>query len=182
MQQFCKPIESIARQGGGRSRQLRLLLLLVALGGGPAHSALAQQSAKTALQNFNLSSVEMQSILQKCLDLPAMQQYYPVDATKAQLPVNIMQLPIAFPTNVVVNKGGQRVNFIETSKAEYAHRNNPAAYAMFRTIEHTGETVKVHFNYFYKTGSEHALKPLFVVVELKKAGADWKVVTSSVKE
>jgi len=73
------------------------------------------------------------------------------------------------------------VNFLAVSKSEYSRMVAPAAYAMFRTIEHTGNSVLVHFNYFYK-GVEQKMKPLFVVVAFEKMGTKWNVTTSSVKE
>lgn len=182
MKQFCKPIESNAPQSRSRGQKMRTLFLMLVLGCGSVGSAFAQDVASVAPQTFGLGASELQSILQKCVDLPGMQKYYPVDAAKHLQPVNIMQLPIAFPAEVSASKGGQPVNFINVSKANFSRQAAPAAYAMFRTIEHSGDAVQVHFNYFYKTGAEQTLQPLFVVVDFKKSGTQWTVVTSSVKE
>ena len=178
MKQFCEPIESntpLTCWG-------RLLLLLLMLGGTMGRAS-AQKAVATEVkaQTFGLEASELQNILQKCLDLPAMQKYYPVAADNTLLPVNVMQLPIAFPVGMAVVEGGQPVNFLAVSKSEYSRMVAPAAYAMFRTIEHTDNSVLVHFNYFYK-GVEQKMKPLFVVVAFEKMGTKWNVTTSSVKE
>lgn len=182
MKQFCKPIKLNAPQFHSRSQKMRMLFLMLVLGCGSVGSAFAQDAASVATRTFGLGASELQSILQKCVDLPGMQKYYPMDAANHLQPVNIMQLPIAFPAEVSASKGSQPVNFINVSKTNFSRQAAPAAYAMFRTIEHSGDAVQVHFNYFYKTGAEQKQKPLFVVVNFKKSGTEWNVATSSVKE
>ena len=163
MKQFFKPITTT------------LLLLLSLFSAGRARA----QEAVSA-QTFGLEKQELAAILQKCVDLPALQKYYPVNADRSVKSLSILQMPIAFPADLALAKGGAPVRLVNVSKAEY-RRLTTDAYAMFRTIAHTGNTVRVNFNYFYHAaGSE--LKNVFVAVDFQKSGARWNVVTSSVKE
>jgi hypothetical protein len=134
--------------------------------------------ASAQASTFGLSLNDLQSIVQQSIDLPALQQYYPVNADNSLQPLNIVQLPLALPTNMTLIKGSNPVNLIAISRAQFSTLT-VNSYAMFRSIEASGTTANVRFNYFYKTADQSA-HTVFVTLEFQNSTTGWNIVNSTV--
>lgn len=135
--------------------------------------------SKTFAQDntFGLSKNELTEVIQKCIDLPELQKYYPSDSDGSLKQLNILKYPLLIPSELALTKGGKPVNFIPQSTIAGV---NVQAYSRYRAIENTGNTLKVNFNYFYKDGSQSE-KTLFILIEFQKSGSNWNIINSSIK-
>jgi hypothetical protein len=158
----------------------QMLILLLVLGGISSSRLAAQTSPLKTAENFGLTPSELQSIVQKCLDIPELQKYYPTDGQKNLKSVNIVQQPLQLPTGMKLAKGGKPVNLIAISRSQFSHLS-ANAYSMFRSIEVSGSTASVRFNYFYRDTNQ-ARRTVFVTLNLHNSTKGWDVVNSTVKE
>lgn len=135
---------------------LNILLLIVVLG---SKSIFAQNRQNQA------------QILQKCIELPKIQKYYPLDADGNQKPLIINYWhPVLFPTDLTVIKDGKNVEFREMS-AE--NNKNAEAYFLFHEFDVFQNSSVVRFDYCY-TNAIH-LKVIEITLELSKAGDNWEI-------
>ena len=120
---------------------------------------------------FGQSRQEQTQILQKCVDLPELQQYYPVDADGNPNTLIIHYChPYALPTDLTVTHGGRNAEFrlmsVENDK-------NADAYFFFQKFEFLENTWHVSFKYCY--GNPGHPKEIQVLLKLKLAGNAWEV-------
>ncbi|WP_305030289.1 hypothetical protein [Hymenobacter convexus] len=156
---------------------LQALLVLVACACFSPREVAAQTGPSAT---FGLSLSDLQAVVQQALDLPALQQYYPVDANNTLQPVNIVQLPLAMPAGLTLTKGGSPVNFIAITPAQFSNLAVDA-YAMFRSIEASGTGVSVRFNYFYKA-ADNSPHTASVALQYQQDATGWHVVNSTVND
>jgi hypothetical protein len=115
---------------------------------------------------------EQAQILQLCLDLPALQPYYPKATDGTYQQVYILQHGISFPSDTEVYKAGKPAVFIE--KARLAD-GKIDAYFLFHEFVITGNGATVEFVFNYdQTSSRKRLQ--VVSLDLQKTGNTWTVV------
>ncbi len=119
---------------------------------------------------------DISKVVQKCIDLPALQQYLEIDnpGNLKQLRINYWQ-PILFPIDLPLVKEGKKVQFAPMSvKAD----KNGEAYLLFKTFIITNLTSKVVFEYHYENSSNP--ETIQVKLEFKKEGDSWEISDSEI--
>ncbi len=129
-----------------------------------------------AQTNNGLSAADLSSIIKKCIDLPALQSAYPVDASGNLNQINIVNYPYAFPAEVAITKAGKTVNFISNETFAKSPVDN---YFMIRRIQQSGATVNLIGNYFYTLNGAKLNKSL-VIAYINNAG-NWTITNSTIK-
>jgi len=77
---------------------------------------------------------DMTALLQKCIDLPELQSYYPLDANGKPDEVYInFWAPTIFSTDLVVTSHGEKLKFLPMSQASPSFQN---ALFMFKNCHH----------------------------------------------
>lgn len=132
-------------------------------------------SVAKAQTTNGLSASDLSSILKKCIDLPALQTVYPVDASGNLNQINIVNYPYSFPAEVAVTKAGKPVNFISNESFAKSPVDN---YFMFRRVQQSGSTVNVIGNYFY-TSNGAKLNKSVIIAYINNAG-NWTITNSTI--
>jgi hypothetical protein len=110
-------------------------------------------------------------ILKKCIDLPELQNYYPVDTNGNQKPVIICYWhPVLFPIDLIIAKDGQNIQFRLMS---LENDKNAEAFFLFTKFEIQQSSSLVNFAY-YCNNTIHP-KVIQVMLELKKVGDAWEI-------
>jgi len=126
-----------------------------------------------ALSSWAQSASDQTGILQKCLDLPALQEYFPVNADGSHHQVYIMQYPNVFPEGIQVSKFGKPVQFTDRSVIA---NNKAAAYFLFHTFLVNGNTANVTFDFYYNYSTNKTM--LQGTIVLKKTDGNWIISDS----
>jgi hypothetical protein len=113
------------------------------------------------------------AILQKCLDMPELQQYFPKNLDGTYKQVYVMQYPVAFSANNAVSKFQQSVLF-EQRGAIYADKADE--FFMFTSFAISGNTATVAFYYHYNYTTTPAT--IEVTLTLQKTGTEWAITTT----
>lgn len=116
------------------------------------------------------ASGDQVAVLQKCLDLPDLQQYYPMGADQNSREVYVLQAPFAFPAGLQVSKFSKPVQFID--RAEILDKQ-AIAYFAFRTFSITGTTANVTFDFYYTLTINKTVRKY--TLALNKTGEAWTI-------
>lgn len=117
-------------------------------------------------------------VLQICLNLAALQPYYPKNKKGEIDRQYVLQHGISFPADMAVAVAGKTPAFLD--KAALA-KEEPPAYFLFYEFALTGNTARVEFVYNYDQAS--ALKKMLVAaLELQKTGGTWTIVKQKTEE
>lgn len=118
-------------------------------------------------------------VIQKCIDLTELQQYYPVDEAGSPSQIYVMEYPVAFSPELNVSKSGKQVLFMSR---EDVIANKVKAYFIFRSLDISGNLAKANINYFYDFDyTTQQSKIVMVNVEMNKVGSAWDVTTINLK-
>lgn len=119
------------------------------------------------------SSTDAADVLQKCIDLPELQQYYPLDAAGTPLQIYVMQYPVSFESDLELSKFGKSVLFMDRTEIV---ENEIQAHFMFRSFDLTQNTAQVNLNYFYNYNySTKQFNMVSSIIELHKTDTLWSV-------
>lgn len=108
-------------------------------------------------------------ILQKCIDLPQLQEYYHTDIHPERIPLiveNNGKVPV-----VSLSKFGQPVKFLTESELEAGGKD---AYLNFVRFEISGSTATIMYKY--------AVEGVMITVLLKKSNGSWEITESKLTE
>lgn len=94
-----------------------------------------------AVSSWGQTVPDQAAVVQKCLDLPGLEQYYP-----ANQQVYIMQYPYVFPAGLIVSKFGKPVQLVD--RAVIAGKD-AKAYFLFQSFSVEGNTANVKFDFYY---------------------------------
>jgi len=133
-------------------------------------------SIAKAQKSNSLSASDLSSIIKKCIDLPAMQTYYPVDGKGNLNQINVVNYPYAFPSEMNLTKDGKAVNFISNESFSKSPVTN---YFMFRSINKNDATVSLVGNYFYTTDGTKSNKS--IVITYSNSAGEWAITNSTIK-
>ncbi|MCF8450534.1 MAG: hypothetical protein K9G49_11755 [Taibaiella sp.] len=122
-----------------------------------------------------LTASDLNSIVQKCIDLPGIQTFYPADGSGHLNQINIVNYPYVFPSGMTVSKDGQAVEFISN---ESFSKSPVAEYFMFRRIMQTGTTVKLIGNYYYTVSGNHLNKS--IAIDYSQSAGVWTITNSTI--
>ncbi len=122
------------------------------------------------------TSNDQSQVLQKCLDLTEIQQYYPQNVDNSYKQLLILNFPVSLPVNLNVSKFGQSVLF--QTRAEIL-ADNPDAFIAFSTFSITETTASVVFEISYNrlTGSPKSINGS---VSLEKTAGNWIVTNQTI--
>lgn len=126
------------------------------------------------LSGFILTGVrdDEAQILQKCVDLPQLQAYYPRDVNGVTKQLNVLQHGVSFPENINVSANGKNLSFL--SKKQIGQTD---AYFLFHEFRISETSATVAFVYQYSE------TPLVVVnLELSKMGDTWSITKSQIEK
>jgi hypothetical protein len=114
-------------------------------------------------------------LLQKIVDLPELQPYYPLNPDKHFKPLVVMQHGVSFPTRIPVTHHSNPLIF--KSKQETALE---PAYFLFWRFDIAADKARVEFSYIYNAGSP---APSAQKAELvfDKADNNWSVTSSNIQ-
>lgn len=117
---------------------------------------------------------DMEAVIQKCVDLPELQGYYPQNTDGSFVPVHIMQYPMRFDEGLNIEKHGEPPVFMTR---EEINDNNIDAYFLFERIEWVSNQAFVKFSFYYdcKSGSPQYLH---FVIDMIKNNDLWEVISS----
>lgn len=123
----------------------------------------------------NAQSIDDQAkVLQKCIDLAELQQYYPLDDAGKPVQLHVMNYAVTFPTDLNVAKSGQQVLFMPR---EEILQQKITSYFIFRSFDITDNSAKAVFSYFYAFDyTNNQFKMLIVNIDLEKVNQDWSVI------
>lgn len=118
-------------------------------------------------QNTN----DMTVVLQKCIDLPDLQQYYPLDENGKpdELYINYWA-PTLFSTDLIVSKNGVNLNFLPMSQMSATIEN---AFFLFKICEITPSFAMLVFEYTYDFKTQP--KVLEVKLTMQKTNDVWYI-------
>jgi|GEM_PF-1821661 len=154
---------------------MKKIYLILFLFCGVAISNAQNANIKTAESNVSIS--DEAQVLQKCLDFPGIQQYFPKDADGSFLQANILQVPTAFNPSIEVTKFDQPINFMGRS---FVSNHEADAFLIFKEFTVVEAKASVVFDLFYNYKTTPAAYT--VTVELIKSGADWNYASKSMTE
>ena len=115
------------------------------------------------------STADSAAILQIIVDLPQLQQYYPLNEDNSTKPLVVMQHGVSFDTGITATHNNQALVF--KSKADIV---NESAYFLFWTFAINGSTARIEFSYNYNmdTPSPASQK---VILTMEKSSNNWTI-------
>jgi len=122
------------------------------------------------------TSNDQSQVLQKCLDLTEIQQYYPQNVDNSYKQLLILNFPVSLPVNLNVSKFGQSVLF--KTRAEIV-ADNPDAFIAFSTFSVIGNTASVVFEISCNrlTGTPKSINGSII---LEKTADNWIVTNQTI--
>lgn len=132
----------------------------------------------TSICIYGQSRQDQAQILQQCIDLPELQQYFPIgnDATPKQ--ICILQHGVSFPSAIEAAKFGKSVQLMDKKQLSESGTNSYFLFWEFKTDQNAAH---VDFVYNY-IGSDSQPKMQRVILELQKRGEVWIVVKTNIEE
>lgn len=122
-----------------------------------------------AASSWGQTAADQDAIVQKVLDLPGLQQYYP-----GTQQVYIMQYPYVFPASMEVSKFGQAVLLVDRSVIV---DNDVKAYFLFHSLSLEGNTAIVKFDFYYNYSANKTL--MSGTVTMVKNSDTWTVTNTN---
>jgi hypothetical protein len=120
---------------------------------------------------FGQNQQDQTQILQKCIDLPLLQQYFPKDSDGNYKAVVILQHGVSFPLNTTISKFGKSIQFMDKSQLSNLGINS---FFLFWEFKIELNSAKVNFAYNYiTTNNQPMIKKVSLV--LQKANNLWIV-------
>lgn len=147
----------------------KLFLLIVVLFATISYSSNAQNGNGDGKS----PATDQSMVLQKCIDLPELQQYYPMDADGNFKPIYIMQHSINFPDNLNLDGFSKKIVFMTKDQI---YKNNVDAFFQFEKFDILQNSANITFTYFYDLNIKSLIKQI-VPIELLKAGDSWNELT-----
>ena len=122
---------------------------------------------------FGQSKQDQTQILQKCIDLPELRSYYPIDQNGNLKPVYIkFGHPVLIPTDLIVSLGGKDLKFLVMSE-----NRKVDAYLNFKIFKINSESASVTFDLFYDGPAPQQIAQ--VNIEFYKTGNNWEIKDSN---
>ncbi|MFN8134065.1 MAG: hypothetical protein U0Z17_02125 [Bacteroidales bacterium] len=119
---------------------------------------------------------DMTAILQKCIDLPELQPYIPIDKNGKPDEVYINYwAPTIFSIDLNVSKNGERLKFLPMSQASPSFEN---AFFLFKNCEITPTFAIVFYEYTYDYKTQP--KVIELKLTLQKVNEVWEVSETQV--
>ena len=115
-------------------------------------------------------------ILQKCIDLPDLQQFFPVNNDGSLKQLYVLQHGVSFPSNTNVLKSGLKVRFVNKNQLA---AEEITSYFIFWEFVIDNNSAKVDFIYNLMD-ADNTTKMYHEKLEMRKLGDKW--IVSGTKE
>jgi hypothetical protein len=131
-----------------------------------------------AILTFGQSRQNKAQILQKCIDLPELQQYFPFDHAGNPKQICILQHGVSFPVDLEVSKFGKSILFMDKTQLS---DNGITSYFLFWEFKTDQNSAQVDFVYnFINTDNLPRIQK--VNLELQKNNETWTVSKTNIEE
>jgi hypothetical protein len=117
---------------------------------------------------------DITTILQKCIDLPELEQLYPVNSDGSHKPVYVLQHGVSFPENTAVSKFGKRVQFVNKGQL---NSENIGAYFLFWEYKIDQDIANIDFVYNLNNADGNP-KSVRVILTMRKSDGLWSIVNT----
>jgi hypothetical protein len=114
-------------------------------------------------------------ILQKCIDLPELQQCYPLAEDGSISQLYVMQHGISFPVDIEVTKSGKPLAFVGKSDINEQHIE---CYFLFWIFEINNDKARIEYTY---NSNLNIKKANIVELSLQKVDGKWNIIKSKVE-
>lgn len=121
---------------------------------------------------------ETEAIIQKCIDMPEFQEFFPRDHNGNFIPVHIMQYPMRFEQGLAIKKFGAPPVLMSR---EEIYDNNVDAYFLFEKVENSGREGWARFTFYHDFSSENK-HGMHLYVELLKENDKWVIQQSEIQK
>ena len=116
-------------------------------------------------------------ILQLCIDLPEIQDFYPQFDDESKAAVYIMQYPIVIPTDLPLQKFNKQPVYMDRHEI---YDNNIEAYFLFKQIEIESNGAFVEYTMYYDYNSDDQ-KILNISLDFQKSDSGWAVLKANLE-
>jgi hypothetical protein len=123
------------------------------------------------------ASGDVTMILQKCIDLPDLQQFYPVNVDGSHSKVYVLQHGVSFPLSTEITRFGKKVQFITKNDLATGEIKSYFLFWEFKVEQNTADIDYV-FNY---PGSDEHPGIQHIILTLKKNDGIWNVVSTKIE-
>jgi len=130
-----------------------------------------------AVSSWGQSKADQAAVLQKCIDLSALESSYAIDANGQGEQLVVLIPKFAFPTDLAVTKFEKPLRFLDKA-AIYDQQLKQVLFIGKFEVGATSASVEI-FNYHNFTGTGGSDK---ASIELAKTGGAWNVVTSNLEK
>lgn len=131
---------------------------------------------------FKLSaqiSNDQAKVIQKCIDLPELQQYYPHETDGTMKQIYIVQYPVSFSSDLALTKAGKKILFI---KSPDQFETPVESYFRYRSINIDQNSASVVLNYYFNYNpSTKQYQNLTIDMTLQKTNMEWDISKFNLK-
>jgi len=120
-------------------------------------------------------TTEREAILQKCIDLPEIQNLLPADATGQPEAIHIMQHAVSFDVTMKVTKFGKNLDFLTKDQV---YNQNCKAYFRFDRFEIDNDFALISFDFEYNRNTLTDPGLVKITLHMQKNGTEW-IITES---
>lgn len=128
-----------------------------------------------AVSSWGQTTADQAAVLQKCIDLPELQQHYPVNTDGTHQEIYIMQHAVNFPGNIEVSKFGKKPVFLDKDSM---YNGNAKGFFLFETFKISADIAEVSLLYNLKT--QQGYRAVDVQLELHKEAGNWNVSETNI--
>lgn len=121
------------------------------------------------------TTTDREAILQKCIDLPEIQNLLPADATGKPEAIHIMQHAVSFDENMKVTKFGKNLEFLSKDQV---YNQNCKAYFRFDRFEINNNTALISFDFEYNRNALTEPGLVKITLNIQKNDTEW-IITES---
>ena len=132
--------------------------------------------AGALVAQVNPTKADLTQIFQKCIDMPALEQYYARDNAGDFKPLIIVYgHPSLIPTDLVVVKNGRTVQLKETNPSVKPTEDHFEVVSL--SVDQTQASVQLDFN----KQTDNGQRKIRASIDLQKIDGNWTIINSVIK-
>lgn len=123
------------------------------------------------------TTTDQAQVIQACIDLPGMQQFYPRNSEGIEEPLYIYYYhPLLFSNDLELTRSGKPVS-LKVMATSVESMTNP--FFLFSSFIITGNTASTQYDFYYTQGGlQHKVQ---VKVDLEKSENKWTIIKTDIK-
>lgn len=133
--------------------------------------------ATATICSFGQSRQDKAQILQLCIDLPELQQYYPLGSDGTHKQIAVMQHGVSFDTDIEVSKFGKNIQFLDKNEISVF---GITSYFLFWTYRIEENAAHIDFVYNYIDADDQPSMQR-VIVNLQRRSSSWIVQNTNLE-